>query len=68
MEQLQNHALVDPSALAAARMRLEDEEQAGRVVQVYRQVLIKDGEIVRPTRGEPAERFVATTSEAAPPR
>jgi hypothetical protein len=59
MERHQDHTLVDQSALAAARPGAEDEESVGRVVQVYRQVLIKDGEFVRPTRGEPAERGAA---------
>jgi hypothetical protein len=59
MERHQDPTVVAESAVAAAGTALEGEAPARQVVQVYRQVLIKDGEFVRPTPNEPAERGAA---------
>jgi hypothetical protein len=59
MERHHDHAPITESALAAAGTALEGEASARRIIEVYRQVLIKDGEFVRPTPNEPAERGAA---------
>jgi hypothetical protein len=59
MERHQDRAPAEERALAAVGTAFGGDALADQVIRVYRQVLIKDGEFVRPTQSEPAEQGAA---------
>jgi hypothetical protein len=60
VERHPGHALGDKIAPSEAGIGPENEETSRRSVRVYRLVLIKDGEFVRPAQAEQAERAAAS--------